>query len=303
MFCMNCGTKLPDGARFCFSCGAPCSANVSSGAPQTRKMMPDAGRTQLVAAKCTNCGAALQVNPDMKSAECPYCHYTYMVDQAINNYNISLSGDMHVDNATINVAGISEENYIKRAKEFSKKGQIKQALEYFEHALDINPNNDIVKKKIETIKTHVFFSEENVLGRVLFKDSLLLKYEKITLKRHFLGEEDDYSIYNMDVVKKGLFSTDEFWYQGKKIEGWQTARGTVWRQVIEDAKRGIYPILDLDNDEIIDPGETELETYIFHNFSQTDKIKAIKYYREQKGCELNEAKEAIDVLWSKRFGQ
>ena len=31
MFCMNCGTKLPDEARFCYSCGAKINANLFSG--------------------------------------------------------------------------------------------------------------------------------------------------------------------------------------------------------------------------------------------------------------------------------
>ena len=28
MYCINCGTKLPDGAKFCFECGSP--VNVAS---------------------------------------------------------------------------------------------------------------------------------------------------------------------------------------------------------------------------------------------------------------------------------
>ncbi len=41
----------------------------------------------IVPAKCTNCGAPLQVDSGKKAAVCPYCNEAYIVEEAINNYN------------------------------------------------------------------------------------------------------------------------------------------------------------------------------------------------------------------------
>ncbi len=40
----------------------------------------------LTPAKCTNCGAALELDPSKDAAVCPYCHTPFVVEKAINNY-------------------------------------------------------------------------------------------------------------------------------------------------------------------------------------------------------------------------
>lgn len=37
MFCMNCVTKLPDDAKFCYNCGYKLSAKLSPDEPQVLK--------------------------------------------------------------------------------------------------------------------------------------------------------------------------------------------------------------------------------------------------------------------------
>ena len=49
MFCMNCGAKLQEGAKFCVNCGMAIGENKSN-------------ETKLVPAKCTNCNAPLEVD-------------------------------------------------------------------------------------------------------------------------------------------------------------------------------------------------------------------------------------------------
>lgn len=41
----------------------------------------------LVAAKCTQCGASLDVDPEKEAAICPFCHTPFITEKAINNYN------------------------------------------------------------------------------------------------------------------------------------------------------------------------------------------------------------------------
>lgn len=75
----------------------------------------------LVPAKCTNCGASLQIDNTQQAAICPYCHSAYVVEQAINNYNYNVivkdesSIDAKVENAT---------TFLKVFKEYEKARQI-----------------------------------------------------------------------------------------------------------------------------------------------------------------------------------
>ena len=43
----------------------------------------------LVAAQCTNCGAALQVDNSKDAAVCQYCGSAFIVEKAIHNYEIN----------------------------------------------------------------------------------------------------------------------------------------------------------------------------------------------------------------------
>ena len=102
MFCMNCGQTLPDGAKFCKFCGTP----QDEAAPVTAT--PGAinldQSTKLVPGTCTNCGASLQVDPSLQAAICPACGTPYIVQQAINNFNISSTGNINIGNAVINAS-------------------------------------------------------------------------------------------------------------------------------------------------------------------------------------------------------
>ncbi len=63
-FCMNCGQKLIDGAKFCPSCGTPVGS-VSGGAAGVEKESP----TPSNMTKCPNCGSSI----NQIEAICPYC--------------------------------------------------------------------------------------------------------------------------------------------------------------------------------------------------------------------------------------
>ena len=43
----------------------------------------------LVPAKCTQCGAALTLDPSQDAAVCPFCGTPFVVEKAINNYNVT----------------------------------------------------------------------------------------------------------------------------------------------------------------------------------------------------------------------
>ena len=63
-----------------------------------------------VLAKCTNCGANLEVNPKLEAAICPYCNSAYIVEKAINNYSI---GSINAN--VVNIYGNVSNDFVIRA--------------------------------------------------------------------------------------------------------------------------------------------------------------------------------------------
>lgn len=64
----------------------------------------------LVQAKCTNCGANLEINNTLDAAVCPYCGAAFIVEKAINNYNTT----NHINAGVVNVYGGSSADFVIR---------------------------------------------------------------------------------------------------------------------------------------------------------------------------------------------
>ena len=43
----------------------------------------------LVAAKCTQCGANIQIDPSHEAGICPHCGTAFITEKAVNNYNVT----------------------------------------------------------------------------------------------------------------------------------------------------------------------------------------------------------------------
>lgn len=137
MFCFNCGAKIADGSNFCPFCGIKITNSVKDNQIHVGNGNPSM-RPTFVPAKCTCCGATLEVDPRQEAAVCRFCNTPFIVEKAINNYNISLSGNINVASATINIQGKNLDNLIKRAKIFEEKGELRNALKYCEDVLDMD---------------------------------------------------------------------------------------------------------------------------------------------------------------------
>ena len=64
---------------------------------------------KLVPAKCTQCGAQLEVDPNQEAAVCKYCGTPFIVARAINNYNVEHATIEHADNVNIDMTGSVKE--------------------------------------------------------------------------------------------------------------------------------------------------------------------------------------------------
>ena len=68
----------------------------------------------LVNAKCTNCGANLEVDSAKDAANCPYCGAAYIVEKAINNYNITNNTTNNINAEVVNVYGGNGGDFVIR---------------------------------------------------------------------------------------------------------------------------------------------------------------------------------------------
>lgn len=250
MFCSNCGAKISDNAKFCNRCGA--KQDLSEEQIAYNGNVNNGMSTKLVPAKCTNCGGQLTVDPSCQSAVCPYCNSTFIVDQAINNYNVQMNGNMNIGNATINIQGLNTENLIARAKSYEAKNQFETALDYFNQVLDIDINNlEAVHGTYriqQKMQKYVYITgvHSTIIGD---EQTIEVTKDKIKLIRCTGDVADEYvisQIHNERIKEAMLDCKIYFKYPGKWSEvclrlGREKSKGREIFEFIQNAKRGIYP--------------------------------------------------------------
>ena len=62
----------------------------------------------LVAAKCTQCGADIEVDASKEAGICRYCGTAFITEKAINNYNAYVTNHNNFAGANITIQGGSE---------------------------------------------------------------------------------------------------------------------------------------------------------------------------------------------------
>lgn len=285
MFCVSCGTQLPEGAKFCMKCGD------SVGRAGESDNSESISNPKLIPAKCTSCGAALKVDASQQAAICPFCNSAYIVEQAINNYNISVNGDLNVENATININGIDSDNLLLRAKEFEQKGEYETALDYYNQVLDADALKQEAREGVERVKKiifdYVYF--ESPANRSFTAGKLQLKRDRLL----FIDRKEKETVYELRWLKNLQLSIGgfEFIYgeNPSKISFICKGKGPEWIQLISNGADGIYPTM-------YKPEANGIENYIKSNFNSRSKVMAIKYYSDMTGASLSEAKKKVDEL-------
>ena len=112
----------------------------------------------LIDARCTSCGAALKVDSRKDTGICEYCGSAFIIEKAVTQNNIIVNinqGDFSP----------SADNLVKRAKEFEKNKKYKEALDYYDKALDINNDCAEAREGIQRINDiydkEILFTENN----------------------------------------------------------------------------------------------------------------------------------------------
>lgn len=94
----------------------------------------------LVPAKCTNCGGALDVDPNQEAAVCKYCGTPFIVEKAINNYNININISNQNDSQSTRLL----------AEEAFQRQDFSAAADYYKN-LFLSDHNDILSKYLYDI--------------------------------------------------------------------------------------------------------------------------------------------------------
>lgn len=63
------------------------------------------GNVKMVPAVCTQCGGTVEVDRGSDTATCPFCGASFIVEKAVNNYNVQHANIEHADNVNIDVKG------------------------------------------------------------------------------------------------------------------------------------------------------------------------------------------------------
>lgn len=92
----------------------------------------------LIAAKCTQCGANIEVDDTKEAGICKYCGTAFITEKAITNYNTYITNNNNFAGANINVVGGDIDNYLKLANNAKDIGNGQEALNYANRALEIN---------------------------------------------------------------------------------------------------------------------------------------------------------------------
>lgn len=317
MFCMNCGKQLPDGAKFCKYCGT--SQEADTPVESVSNVININQSTKLVPGTCTNCGASLQVDPSQQAAICPACGTPYIVQQAINNFNIHSTGNISIENAVIAVPGANAENYLKRAIGYEQQFDLEKALEYYNKALDADASNQDAMTSVARINM--------ILNDYVYKSGIavsgLFSSGKLVLKKNRLlyitnkGKETRYELSLMTNIK-GNKNILEFVYDGISDRPVSFgAEANEWVSVLNSAKTGNYPQITMEtlikqpnytnysqsfNEFLSKKGFVDSNVNISGSYNvmltnaNDSMMVIIKTYKDYKHCSLMEAKEFVENL-------
>ena len=125
---------------------------------------------KLVAAKCPNCKANIDVDKNSDTTVCEYCGSKIIVDDAIAKYKLEVSGKVDVSNFT------SFNKLIKLADKFFVEKNYKQSLDKYNKAIELEPDDLYVDYRINLIDLILNNEDEDVIINAFKKLSLTNYY-------------------------------------------------------------------------------------------------------------------------------
>lgn len=159
----------------------------------------------LVAAKCTQCGANIEVDDTKEAGICKYCGTAFITEKAINNYIIN--NTYNIQNPNLIIPSKNIENLKKLGNEEYQKSNYDKAYEYFSEVLEISEDDECIFKRkiIDQLK------DLNGLAYTYFPKILKSYYESVNMSEMSYEEkmsaiqsacEDCYNVISKFYYKK-----------------------------------------------------------------------------------------------------
>ncbi|MBD5135728.1 MAG: leucine-rich repeat domain-containing protein [Lachnospiraceae bacterium] len=82
----------------------------------------------LVAAKCTQCGANIEVDDTKEAGICKYCGTAFIIEKAITNYNTYITNNTNINANVVNVYNTQKNFVIKAGKLIEYNGKSKNVI-------------------------------------------------------------------------------------------------------------------------------------------------------------------------------
>ncbi|MBQ6521059.1 MAG: hypothetical protein IJI14_20315 [Anaerolineaceae bacterium] len=112
---------------------------------------------KFVPAACPKCGGQLEVDPSQEAAVCKYCGTPFIVDKAIQNYNIANAHIDHVDKVNVDL-----------------KGSVDSVIGFVEREFDKNREDRRENKRIEAENSKEFLKNSWKIFLVMFAAMIVL---------------------------------------------------------------------------------------------------------------------------------
>ena len=93
----------------------------------------------MIPAKCTNCGANIQVDDSKEAGICEACGTAFITEKAINNYNIKTSS-VNINGENINIFQTDIDEQIAAAKKLAKEDLVNDASKLFNELKERYPH-------------------------------------------------------------------------------------------------------------------------------------------------------------------
>lgn len=137
----------------------------------------------LIPAKCTQCGANIEVDVSQEAGICKYCGTAFITEKAINNYNTYITNNNNFAGANINVVGGDVTNLLELAKNALEINNEDDILRYCEKALEINVKSaeawfiKMQGEKIRAIKAPTTMENAKSIEAIFVAGNNSIKYE------------------------------------------------------------------------------------------------------------------------------
>lgn len=119
MFCISCGSSLPDNALFCPACGAKVTADAKPEEPHLRSM------------RCTSCGSSSLKIIRTGEYRCEHCGTKFYTDRQ------NPRGDVETLDAKVAV-------FLSEAAAYANKGDYRNELQTLAKAMELAPEDNTV---------------------------------------------------------------------------------------------------------------------------------------------------------------